>query len=77
VAALERIGQYLKRTLKEGLTFSPTDSLEIDCFLGVDFAGLWHHDDNQDPWCVNSRTGLLFVLQTLLWSGQASYRETL
>jgi len=43
--ALERIGQYLKGTLKKGLTFSQTDSLDIDCFVDADFEILWPHED--------------------------------
>ena len=43
--ALERIGKYLNKTLKEGLTFSPTDSLDIDCFVDADFEILWPHED--------------------------------
>ena len=43
--ALERIGKYLNKTLKEGLTFSPTDSLDIDCFVDADLKKLWPHED--------------------------------
>jgi hypothetical protein len=40
--ALERIGQYLKGTLEEGLILKPdTDHMNIDCYVDSDFAGLW------------------------------------
>jgi len=37
----------LKKTLKEGLTFSPTDSLDIDCSVDADFSRFWPHEFNR------------------------------
>jgi len=60
--ALERIGQYLKGTLDEGLILKPK-SLEniftIDVYVDADFAGGWGHEDPSDPACVRSRTGYI------------------
>jgi hypothetical protein len=54
--ALERIGQYLKGTLEEGLVLKPdTDHMNIDCYVDNDFAGLWPWEDKTDPSCVKSR----------------------
>jgi len=53
--ALERIGQYLKRTMNEGLILQPSGFLNIDCYVDADFgAGLWPYEDKQDPSCVKS-----------------------
>jgi hypothetical protein len=37
--ALERIGQYLKATLDEGLILRPSGFLNIDCYVDANFAG--------------------------------------
>ena len=33
------------------LIFSPTDATQIDCYPDADFAGLYGHEDSQDPHC--------------------------
>ena len=46
----------------KGLEFTPSKSLQIDCYVDADFAGLYNFEDNQDPHCVRSRTGyVIFV----------------
>jgi hypothetical protein len=45
--------------LLRGLILSPTDSPEIDCYPDADFAGLYGHEDSQDPHCARSRTGYI------------------
>jgi hypothetical protein len=47
--ALERIGLYLKGTLDQGLVLRPRGDLNIDVYVDADFAGLWPHEDKQDP----------------------------
>jgi hypothetical protein len=59
--ALIRIGRYLKGTMDKGLILSPTDSPTIDCYPDADFAGLYGHEDSQDPHCVRSRTGYVIL----------------
>ena len=54
--ALERIGQYLKGTMEEGLVLKPNGSIDIECFMDADFAGLFAFEDVLDPSCVKSRT---------------------
>ena len=53
-AALQRIGRYLKGTLKKDLVLHPSENFKIDCYPDADVAGLWTRDDNQDPHCVRS-----------------------
>jgi len=60
--ALERIGQYLKLTMDEGLILKPTSANEIDIFVDADFAGLWPFEDKLDPTCVKSRTGYVITV---------------
>ena len=59
--ALKRIGRYLKATSTKGLRLRPSSELKIDCYPDADFAGLWSHEDANDPVCVKS--GLDFLSQ--------------
>lgn len=60
--AVKRICRYLKGTMDQGLEFKPTDAMELDMYVDADFAGLWNHEDDQDPVCVKSRTGYVITL---------------
>jgi hypothetical protein len=70
--ALEHIGKYLKGTVDKGLVLKPTETLNIDCFVDADFAGLWPYEDRQDPSCVKSRTGFVICLADcpVIWSSK-------
>ena len=59
----------LKGTLDKGLILDPTDDLSVDCYPDADFAGLWGHEDPQDPHSVRSRTGYIITLSgcPILW----------
>jgi hypothetical protein len=59
--ALIRIGRYLKGTRDKGLIMSPTDEPQVDCYPDADFAGLYGHEDSQDPHCARSRTGYVIL----------------
>ena len=43
--------------------------LKLDCYIDVDFAGLYGVEDKQDPVCVKSHTGYVLTLGTcpLIW----------
>ncbi|KAG7341235.1 reverse transcriptase RNA-dependent DNA polymerase [Nitzschia inconspicua] len=70
--ALKRIGRYLKGTLNEGLVLRPSETLNIDCYVDADFAGLWPHEDKSDPTCVKSRTGFAICVANcpVIWSSK-------
>jgi hypothetical protein len=70
--ALERIGQYLKGTMKEGLILRPSGEMDIDCYVDADFAGLWPYEDKHDPSCVKSRTGFAICISNcpVIWSSK-------
>jgi hypothetical protein len=70
--ALERIGQYLKSTMDEGLILRPSDELKIDCYVEADFAGLWPHEDPMDPVIAKSRTGFVICLADcpIIWTSK-------
>jgi Reverse transcriptase (RNA-dependent DNA polymerase) len=77
--ALEQIGQYLKGTLDEGLVLRPTDNLDIDVYVDADFAGLWPHEDKQDPTCVKSRTGFVICIAgcPVIWQSKLQHEIAL
>jgi hypothetical protein len=60
--ALKQIVRYLHGTKEQGLIFSPSGELVVDCYVDSDFAGLWRSEDDQDPICVKSRTGYVLEL---------------
>ncbi|MGH7974068.1 MAG: Ty1/Copia family ribonuclease HI [bacterium] len=59
----------MKGTQDKGLLFTPTEDLKLDCYVDADFAGLWGHEDSQDPISARSRTGyvLVFAGCPILW----------
>ena len=64
--ALERIGQYLKGTMKEGMILDPnklSSEFRTDVYVDADFAGGWGYEDPNDPACVRSRTG--YVIEVM------------
>jgi len=63
--ALERIGQYLKRTANEGLILRPTpltDTFNTDIYVDSAFAGAWGFEPPSNPDCVKSRTGFIIEI---------------
>ena len=63
---MERIGQYLRGTMDDGLILrpKPLDSeFHTDIYVDADFAGGWGFEDRNDPTCVKSRTG--FVIEVM------------
>jgi len=64
-----RICRYLQGTKDEGIVFCPTKECAVDCYVDADFAGLWGHEDDQDPVCVKSRTGYVVTVANcpLVW----------
>ena len=54
--AVKRICWYLQRTKENGLVFNPSKKLVVDCYADADFAGLWGHENPQDPIFARSRT---------------------
>jgi hypothetical protein len=64
VAALKRIGQ--------GIFMHPLPDLKVDCYPDADFAGLYNHEDSQDPHCVRSHTGYAILLAgcPVLWKSK-------
>ncbi len=61
---MKRVCKCLQHVLKKdgGLVFHKATGHQLDCCVDADFAGLWGHEDDQDPVCVRSRTGFVMTL---------------
>ena len=60
--ALERIGRYLKGTIKEGLILKPNlkaNKFTIDIYVDAAFASGWGTELGENPDSVKSRTGYI------------------
>jgi hypothetical protein len=70
--ALIRIGQYLKKTENEGLVMKPSRDFSVDCYVDADFAGLWGHEDPNEPTVAKSRTGFIICICDcpVVWSSK-------
>ena len=68
--ALERIGQYLKGTVQDGLILKPSKNFEVDVYVDSDFAGLWPYEERKDPNCVKSRAGFVITVAScpVIWN---------
>jgi len=77
--ALKKIGQYLLANRENGLIIKPTKDLRLELFADADFAGLWNHEDTDDPVCVRSRTGYMITLggAPILWGSKLQMETAL
>ena len=66
---MKRICRYLQGTKENGLLFNPYKKLVVYCYSDQDFAGLWGHENPQDPICARSRTVFVvtFANCPILW----------
>ena len=53
------ICRYLQGNKDNGLVFNPSKKLVMDYYADAYFAGLWEHENPQDPICESSRTGFV------------------
>ena len=47
---------------EQGLQFTVSENFNLALCVNTNFAGLWTHEDDQDPVCVKSRTGHVVTL---------------
>jgi hypothetical protein len=64
--------------MDKGLIVKPTKMLNIDCYIDADFAGLWPHDDKNDPTCVKSRSRYVICLSycPVVWCSKLQHEIT-
>jgi hypothetical protein len=70
--ALKRIGCYLIDSKEKGMIIKPMNTINIDAYPDVDFAGLYGHEDNNDPICVHSCTSYVITVAgcPIFWSSK-------
>lgn len=70
--AIKMIIRYLHRTSDKGIIVRPTGTLQLDCMVDSDFAGLYNQEPDSSPNSVRSRTGFVIKLGgcPLLWKSQ-------
>eukprot|EP00956_Cyclotella_meneghiniana_P017551 scaffold28812_cov78-Cyclotella_meneghiniana.AAC.4 len=47
--------------MERGMIMTPTLDPRVDCYPDAGFAGLYGHEDFQDPHCARSRTGYVIL----------------
>ena len=77
--AIKRIIRYLIGTKNQGTIFNPDLNEGLNCYVDADFAGLWGHEDEQDPVSVKSRTGFTLTLFgcPIIWQSKLQAEITL
>ena len=67
--AVKMLVRYLRRTRDFGTIVSPTNDMNLECYVDADFAGLYRRDPEDSPSSVRSRTGyiLFFGGFPLIW----------
>jgi hypothetical protein len=70
--AIKTIVRYLARTHDKGIIMQPNGSLNLECFVDADFAGLYKREPDREPISVRSRTGFLINVGNcpILWRSQ-------
>ncbi|KAI2500410.1 hypothetical protein MHU86_14081 [Fragilaria crotonensis] len=63
-SAVKTLVRYLHRTSDMGMIVKPTGTLDLDCYVDADFAGLHGRDPDRSPTSAKSRTGS--AMRTLL-----------
>ena len=66
---MNRICQCFQGTKENGLLFNPSKKLVLYFYADADFAGMWGHENPQDPIFARSRTGFVVTFSNchILW----------
>ena len=64
--AAKRMCWYLQGTKENGLAFTPSKKLVVDCYADAYLRDCMGYEDPQDPICARSRT--VFVVTLSSWS---------
>jgi hypothetical protein len=60
--AVKTILRYLKKTMNDGMTITPTENYKLDLYVDADFCGLFKQEDERDPNVARSRMGYIILL---------------
>jgi hypothetical protein len=70
--AVKQIVRYLARTWDKGTIVRPINTLQLDCYVDADFAGLYNQDPDSSVTSAKSRLGFIISLGgvPLIWRSQ-------
>ena len=70
--AVKQIVRYLARTWDKGTIVKPTNTLQLDCYVDADFAGLYNREPDSNLTSAKSRLGFIISLGgvPLVWRSQ-------
>lgn len=70
--AVKQIVRYLARTWDKGTIVKPTNTLQLDCYVDADFAGLYNREPDSNLTSAKSRLGYIISLGgvPLVWRSQ-------
>jgi hypothetical protein len=63
-SAFKQIICYLSHTWDKGTIVKPTNTLQLDCYVNADFAGLYKRDPDASPTSAKSRLCIPFCQST-------------
>ena len=69
--SITKLSLYYLKGIRDFLILNPRKSdFKITYYVGVDFSGLWKHEDAQDPHCVRSRTSFVVIIAgcPIIWN---------
>ena len=69
----------MKKTKANGSILKPGTEFRVDCYVDVDFGGLFSVEDKQDPISVKSCTGYVITYRgaPLMWASKMQIQVTL
>jgi hypothetical protein len=72
-SAIKQIVHYFSCTWDKGITFKPTNTLQLDCYVDADFAGLGKCDPDASP-ATSAKFSLSYIISLggvpLVWHSQ-------
>ena len=66
---MKSIFRYIQGTKENGLVFNPSKKLVVGFYVDAYFAGMWGHEDPQDPICASIINGFVVTFSNfpLMW----------
>jgi hypothetical protein len=78
-SGVKQIIHYLSSTWDKGTILKPTNTLQLDCYVNADFAGLYKCDPDASPTSTKSLLGTIILLGRvpLVWCSQLQSKISL
>ena len=72
---VKRTCWYLQATKDKVLVFNLFNKMVVVYYNYEYYAGMWGHENSQDPICARSRTGFVITFSIFLYCGFISYKR--